>query len=493
MQTFKSISFSDKRSQKSKIVPISFTEKEQGLYATTNKLSSQEIRKIIGYSDYSELCIAAERDKRNVSQFIKFLLAKAIRDNRGIIAASDVTFKNSKVIPFNRWYPYIEGYSPDFVKSLINKYSIKEGIIYEPFAGTGTTLFAADAMGYSTYYSEINPLLQFLIKTKLEVLKLPHNEWGIIGNDLMLLKTKLLQFNHRANARLDQNYKNVFKTSIYFPDYNYKEILQTKSFLESENDSLSKDILTIAILACLIPSSYLKKQGDLRFKTEKELEKKIPHFSELLCAKVDDIYSDLTDGNTTVTQVSHNHTLIHANAKCINEVSCDKIGCVITSPPYLNGTNYIRNTKLELWFLGYLRTESDLRSFRDQILTSGINDVKVSNSLQLDIESKSSLLSQTMISLKETAYDVRIPQMAECYFSEMYQIFSGLQSKLMSGARLLIDIGDSVFNGVHIRTDDILIEILTSVGYQFVEKVKLRERRSRGGQIVTQVLIVMAN
>lgn len=493
MQTFKSISFSDKRSQKSKIVPISFTEREQDLYTSMNKLSSQEIRSIIGYSDYSDLCIAAERDKRNVSQFIKFLLDRAIKDSNGIIAASDVTFKNSKVIPFNRWYPYIEGYSPDFVKSLIKKYSIKQGIIYDPFAGTGTTLFAADAMGNSTYYSEINPLLQFLIKTKLEVLKLAHNEWRIIGNDLMLLKTKLLKFNHKENTILDRNYKNVFKNSIYFPDYNYKEILQAKSFLESEDNSLSKNILTIAILSCLIPSSYLKKQGDLRFKTKKELEKKIPRFSELLCAKVDDIYSDLTNGNTTVSQVRHNHTLIHANAKCINEVSCDKISYVITSPPYLNGTNYIRNTKLELWFLGHLRTESDLRSFRDQILTSGINDVKVSNLLQIDIESKSLLLSQTMVSLKETAYDVRIPQMAECYFAEMFQIFSGLLPKLASGARLLIDIGDSVFNGVHIQTDDILIEILQNIGYKFVEKTKLRERRSRGGQTVTQVLIVMEN
>lgn len=140
-----------------------------------------------------------------------------------------------------------------------------------------------------------------------------------------------------------------------------------------------------------------------------------------------------------------------------------------------------------------MRTESDLRSFRDQILTSGINDVKVSNLLQIDIESKSLLLSQTMVSLKETAYDVRIPQMAECYFAEMFQIFSGLLPKLASGARLLIDIGDSVFNGVHIQTDDILIEILQNIGYKFVEKTKLRERRSRGGQTVTQVLIVMAN
>ena len=75
----------------------------------------------------------------------------------------------------------------------------------------------------------------------------------------------------------------------------------------------------------------------------------------------------------------------------------------------------------------------------------------------------------------------------------MYQIFKGVQSKLEYNAKLLIDIGDSVFNGVHIRTDDILIEILENIGYKFMNKIKLRERRSRGGQIVTQTLIVMSN
>ena len=491
MQTFKSVSFADAQNGKSKIVPIAFTEKEQDLYMIINKLSSQEIRSIIEFSDYSELCTAAENDKRSVSQFIKFLLDKAIKDNNGIFAASDVTFKNSKMIPFNRWYPYIEGYSPDFVKSLINRYLSKKCIIYEPFAGTGTTLFAADSMGYNTYYSEINPLLQFLIKIKLEVLQLNANQMAEIGDKLMQLKCKLLKSKCGINSRLDKNYKNVFKNSVYFPENNYNEILRTKSFLEREEDSLVKNIFTIAILACLIPSSYLKKQGDLRFKTKKELEKKIPDFQDLLWAKIDEIYSDLVC--TTPDNIYHCHTMIHSNAKNIDTVSCDKIGCIITSPPYLNGTNYIRNTKLELWFLGLLCTESDLRMYRDQILTSGINDVKVSNFVDVDIEAKSSLLCNTMVALKETAYDVRIPQMTRCYFSEMYQIFKGVQSKLEHNAKLLIDIGDSVFNGVHIRTDDILIEILENIGYKFMNKIKLRERRSRGGQIVTQTLIVMSN
>lgn len=60
--------------------------------------------------------------------------------------SNDVTFVNSKNVPFQRWYPYIEGYSPDFVTTIIKENVPSAQLIYEPFAGTGTTLFASDSL-----------------------------------------------------------------------------------------------------------------------------------------------------------------------------------------------------------------------------------------------------------------------------------------------------------------------------------------------------------
>lgn len=75
--------------------------------------------------------------------------------------SNDVTFVNSKNVPFQRWYPYIEGYSPDFVTTIIKENVPSAQLIYEPFAGTGTTLFASDSLNIPTVYSEVNPLLVF--------------------------------------------------------------------------------------------------------------------------------------------------------------------------------------------------------------------------------------------------------------------------------------------------------------------------------------------
>ena len=50
---------------------------------------------------------------------------------------------------------------------------------------------------------------------------------------------------------------------------------------------------------------------------------------------------------------------------------------LVTSPPYLNGTNYFRNTKVELWFLRRLHTRENLSRFRYPVITAGINDVTI--------------------------------------------------------------------------------------------------------------------
>ena len=71
--------------------------------------------------------------------------------------------------PFQRWYRYKEGFSIELVEQLIREYTKhKEGIILDPFSGSGSTLLAANDMGYSGVGFEVNPFSFFLSKCKLE-------------------------------------------------------------------------------------------------------------------------------------------------------------------------------------------------------------------------------------------------------------------------------------------------------------------------------------
>jgi DNA methylase len=496
-QYYKAVYFSDYPSDDSrdKSITLAFSEPEVPYYTKVKEMSTLEIKELIGIKTYKQLSISAEKEERSINQVVKRLIKQNLSDVDKVdgMSKKDVTFVKSKDTPFQRWYPYIEGYSPDFVKSLIKNFDIKSTLIYEPFAGTGTTLFAADEEGISTVYSEVNPLLQYLILTKTKVLSAKENIRKKLSSNLKDISITILNSlnNFEEDKFLRDAYKTIFASSIYFTDETLTQILKLRSYIDIvklENELLA-DTLTIAVLSCLLPVSHLKKAGDVRFKTAKELEKELTSFEEILPQKIADIAEDVANFEYTLKT---NHEFILANAKNIGRIYDLKIGAIITSPPYLNGTNYFRNTKVELWFLRYLQYENDLRFFRDQALTSGINDVKKEYGYAngLDITSKSKILKSTLIELNKKAYDSRIPIMAKSYFEEMYGIFKDSKEHLINNAKILIDIGDSIFCGVHINTDEILIELLLELGYKLIDNKILRKRRSRNKEMLTQSLLV---
>ncbi|MBK8154689.1 MAG: hypothetical protein IPK61_17690 [Saprospiraceae bacterium] len=496
-QFYKAIYFSDYPSDdtKDKSVTLAFSEPEVPYYSKVKDMSTQEIKELIGIKTYKQLSLYADKQERSINQAVKRLIKQNLSevDQVNGMSKKDVTFVKSKETPFQRWYPYIEGYSTDFVKSLIENFDIKDTLIYEPFAGTGTTLFASDQVNLSTVYSEVNPLLQYLIQTKLTVLKAEELQRKKLSNDLTDISKSIIKNidKFEEDKALREAYKLIFANSKYFSEETLSQILKLRSYIDIvklENELLA-DTLTIAVLSCLLPVSYLKKVGDVRFKTQKEIEKELKSFSEILPQKIADIAEDVLNFDYSL---KHKHELILSNAKNISRVNELKIGAIITSPPYLNGTNYFRNTKVELWFLRYLQYENDLRFFRDQVLTSGINDVKKEYAFvnELDISEKSKILKSTLKKLNENNYDSRIPIMAKCYFEEMYQVFNDCKTHLENNAKLLIDIGDSIFCGIHIKTDEILIEILTGLGFKLIDNKILRKRRSKNKEILTQSLLV---
>lgn len=497
-QYYKSIYFSDHPSSvtKEKSVTLAFSENDIKTYFKIKDKSTTEIKEIIGIENYQELALLAAEEGRSINQMIKWLIRKNAPEVDQIEGTTeqDVTFVNSKNIPFQRWYPYIEGYSPDFISSLIKDYNISNLLVYDPFAGTGTTVFTADQFNIPSVYSEVNPLLQFLISTKISVLKETELRRLDLSSSLRRICSELFNDLKKCpeNKKLHQSYYTVFGESMYFSEDTYKLILKLRTFVDriEAEDKLLSDLLSIAVCSCLLSVSLLKKVGDVRFKTPKELEKGIPSLKDVLSQKLLEISEDIIDQNY---HLKSDAKFIIANAKDIGSVDKLEIGAVITSPPYLNGTNYFRNTKIELWFLRFLKEENDLRGFRDQILTSGINDVKMSQACNIDdIINKSKMLKSTLKTLNEKAYDKRIPIMVVSYFAEMYQIFNDLKVHLLDKAKLLIDLGDSIFCGVHIKTDAILIEILKSLGYKLVDFKVLRKRRSKNQEILSQVLIVFS-
>lgn len=82
------------------------------------------------------------------------------------LTRSLVSFQANKNRANYRWYKYKEGFSASLVEYLFQQYKIANGIILDPFAGSGTALFVASAAGIKAVGIELLPIGQQIINTR---------------------------------------------------------------------------------------------------------------------------------------------------------------------------------------------------------------------------------------------------------------------------------------------------------------------------------------
>jgi len=402
------------------------------------------------------------------------------------IAPLDATFRDGSRAPLHSWFPYLEGYSPRFVQRVMQEYLPKAKRILEPFAGSGTTPIVLGQIGVECAYSEANPAMAFVIRTKLDILGMGLGNRRLLSNKIGALNEQLAGRVRQANADSDLRmaYTSTFGDSVFFDAAALETILKLRTVTDEilGEDRTLGNCLLLAILASLIPSSRLKRAGDLRFKTPRELASGTPSIMQTISERLFTQAADIA----SAVELCAPTVFASDTALGLHKAVDGLWDGVITSPPYLNGTNYIRNARLELWFHREISSKADLRSLRDRVITSGINDVDA----QTDWRPVTSGVESVVAELEEKAYDQRISKMVGGYFRDMHVAMGAMTACLRNKGRLCIDIGDSIYAGVHVPTDDLLVEVAHSLGLRTVERVHLRKRISKGGQPVRQQLLV---
>src|SRR5438874_897331 len=82
------------------------------------------------------------------------------------LTRSLVSFQANKTRAGYRWYKYKEAFSASLIEYLFHRYKLSTGRILDPFAGSGTALFAASMVGMIADGIELLPIGQQVIATK---------------------------------------------------------------------------------------------------------------------------------------------------------------------------------------------------------------------------------------------------------------------------------------------------------------------------------------
>lgn len=394
-----------------------------------------------------------------------------MRENQGSLHG---TFRPNKHEPVHRWYPYLEGYSRQLVE-----YELRDrnpgDVVYDPFAGSGTTPLTAVMNGIDGLYSEVNPVMRFISDVKLScAVRAMDGDIDLSGLRRWRDRIASINFNdinsHQGNALGD--------FSRFFDADGLVGIQFLRECIDEETDESTKDLLKVVLASIVVPVSLMIRRGDLRFANAGERDKSVLPFQDTTISKIDELLQDLERMEKSEPGAFR---FVSEDVRDSNLDEC--VDVVVTSPPYLNGTNYFRNTKLEMRVLDIIESENELGGFYQRGITAGINNVSSRREYPCLDELE---LDDLVERLQGKSYDTRIPVMVAGYFADMKQAIDKIRSALKPHGILSFDIGDSQFAGVHVPTHSILDGMIQQAGLRPLGETVLRARRSRNGMTLTQ-------
>ena len=401
-------------------------------------------------------------------------------------ATFGVTARDSKALPVHRWYRYVEGFSAQFIVSRLNVVRRSGGLVYDPFGGAGAVNVEARKAGIRSSFTELNPFMRWVTETKTNAATHARRRLAEVTKRTKdfssYLRSKSFE-RQAANVNLS-GYASAFPGRPIFEEQNLRLLLSAKAYVDSLSvDTHVRSLLTIAIAGTLVDCSNMTRRADLRYRREGEYKDRIVDVASAITSRLGDIVSDLHFPWLETEDVA----FVNNNARALHAEAVNAIDNIITSPPYLNGTNYFRNTKIELWFFDYIKTERELPLFNLDCVAGGITSVtKARRSVYTNPQ-----IEKIVRDLRATEGDGRIATMVEMYFSDMFEVLRNCLLYLKSGGTMSLDIGDSKFYGVHVPTDLILANVARDVGFAIQRRAIIARRHSRDKTPLSQVELTL--
>lgn len=388
------------------------------------------------------------------------------------------TFLDNMKLPVHRWFRFSAGYSAQWVEQQIVQISQKMDktvVIFDPFAGVGTTLLAGDMCGVESYGIEAQSFLNRVARAKLF--------WGLNPDDFLEFARGVYRVAQRKHGSTADYPKLIRKC---FPDEALMALdaLQN-AWLERDDGSALSELTWLAITAILRISSPVGT-AQMELIQPNKSKKNFLHPFEAFKGQINMMAEDmwLFQGRTGLEATRA--TLYRGDSRTCGDISDDTVDLIITSPPYVNNFDYADATRFEMSFWGIVKRWSDLHKIREDLIVSCSHHARASGIDGEAILQKDELdpIRDELVSVYEQLSEERLLHggkknyhlMVAGYFSDMAQVWKALRRVCARGAKLCFVIGDSAPYGIHVPVEKWLGELAMSVGFTDYKFYKTRDR-----------------
>ncbi len=389
------------------------------------------------------------------------------------VGFNDPAFAANKARPIHRWVPWIAGFSSDFVRDALRRYLPRRGTVLDPFAGVGTTLVEAILLGHRAIGFEINPYAALACHVKLQAHTIRVSD----------LYEAIHQFQSFYQERVFSDYTPVstpppgFKTrTAFYSPRVLRKVLILQDFIATIEDRRLRDLFRLAFASTMVRYSNYSYEPSLSRRTSAGK----PEIEDFPVAQT--ILSKLLEMAEDILWLQDHLQEREVEAQVINDsffqyqsyLTPASVDLVLTSPPYLNNYHYNRNTRPQLYWLGYVKSPRDMRPLEQANFGKYWQTVRNRAPMTLGFDLPGTDLVERLRRLQKTNSDRKAygghgwANYAIAYFNDCHRFAQGILELLKPGGTALVVIGNSILQGILIPTDRYFAAIAESVGLELV-------------------------
>lgn len=386
------------------------------------------------------------------------------------------SFVDNMSLPVHRWFRYSAGFSAEWVCSLLtsDQFDGKRPHVFDPFAGSGTTLLAADSVAVPSIGVEAHPFVARIARAKL------------------MWSSPIHQFAEHAAQVIDLARQLDVEDVVYpelinrcFSDRALASLTMLKrAWLNTADSSEASELAWLALTTILRRSSgagTAQWQYVLPNRTKSVVDEPFAAFA----AQVQMMCQDMQVLQTM--SGSSRAAIVPGDARSCPQVPDNYADLVVTSPPYANNYDYADATRLEMSFWGEIEDWGDLHAtIRRHLIVSSTQHASAE---KYDLDSLLLMGEVGPINAELTTACRQLAQernrhggkkhyhtMVAAYFRDMSLTWRELRRICKPGAKVALVIGDSAPYGVHIPVERWLGELAIAAGFQSFTFDKLRDR-----------------
>lgn len=377
--------------------------------------------------------------------------------------------------PIHRWFRYSAGFQAEWVAECLGALS-QDKMVLDPFAGSGTTVLAANEVGLRAVGFESHPFVYRIGCAKLgwdaDVEKLRGNSKRILS--------RAQQLESRPKGLANELLVRCFTADSLSALMAMRTAYQETDF---EDDKIA-NLVWLAITSILRDCSHVGTAQWQYILPEKTKRKKKSPWAAFL-GKIDEMVRDMEIAQSTF--VGGYSEILSTDARHRSPIPDESIDVVITSPPYPNNYDYADATRLEMTFWGEVDSWGDLHQRVRKHLIRSCSQHSAADKLQLleiladktldPIRSEIEEVCAALALMREQRNGKKTYHtMIAAYFVDLARVWSELARVCKRGSELRFIIGDSAPYGIHVPVDRWFGSLAIAAGFREWKFEKTRDR-----------------